>query len=190
MFAALTVDPGKHGVGAAFWSLTDSGPLSTRASNFSSRAWDLLAATYVLGIPLSEPQIQGPLAWVTQALAVEEDAMRRGLSVGLVVVETMHIYTNGKARPADLLELQAVASAICARFPSAQLVGLEASTWKGQVPRDILANRVAKKVEERGWADRLETSAQGKKLTKTQVNDVMHAIGIGLHMEKAGPSSV
>ena len=88
----------------------------------------------------------------------------------------MKIYTTGHAKPSDIMNLQAISAAISSRFPNARHLGLEPSKWKGQVPRQVLGERVEKKVLDRGW---FESVARPKK--KTELNDVHHAIGLGLY---------
>lgn len=154
--SVLALDPGKHGCGVAYWS-----------------AGDLGSAAYV---PAPAQVEDGPARWVALALAVESDARTHGVVPDVIVVETMHVYTNGRARPDDLLTLQAIAAAVCARFPVARHVGVEASEWKKQVPREVMAARIEKQIVARGWTDRV-----GSTRLKTQRNDIMHAIGIGLY---------
>ena len=110
--------------------------------------------------------------WVALALAVEKWA---GEPISIVVVEAMTIYPHLKGDPSDLLEIQAVVGAILARFPDAVHVAVDARTWKGQVPRDIFAARIEKKLRERGWWDRVQIPSR-----KTHLNDVLHAAGLGL----------
>lgn len=117
-------------------------------------------------------------------------------SVQLVVVETMVIYPHSPSRPNDIVNLQGLAGCVvgvlCSKW-GAQTIGYEARTWKGQVPRDVLGARSELKVRNRGWEDRVVTTRVGtvrgklqrKPLTKTELNDVMHAIGLGFyHVEQ------
>jgi hypothetical protein len=93
----------------------------------------------------------------------------------------MRIYTTGRANPADILQLQGVASAVCTWFArdGAEVRGVEPSEWKGQVPRDIMGARVEKKVRAAGWWDKVIVPSRA-----TQLNDVMHAVGIGLYLRE------
>lgn len=116
--------------------------------------------------------------------------------VQLVVVETMVIYPHSPARPNDIANLQGLAGCVVGVLCSvwgAGAVGYEARQWKGQTPRDVLGARVALKVRNRGWEDRVVATHMGvvrgklqhKTTTKTEVNDVMHAIGLGFyHVEQ------
>lgn len=117
-------------------------------------------------------------------------------SVQLVVVETMVVYPHSPARPNDIANLQGLAGCVVGVLCSgwgAGAVGYEARTWKGNVPRDVMGARVELKVRNRGWEDRVVSThtavvrgkLRRKTTTKTELNDVMHAIGIGFyHVEQ------
>ncbi len=151
----LAIDTGKHGCGVAMFM---GGSLSR--------------ALFVPS-PVNEAEDRDkPFAGVALALAVEAEALLRP---DVVVIETMRSYTTSPARPADLLVLQGIGYACAARFPDATIVGVEASVWKGQVPRTVMAARLAAKAERLGWTDHIEAPR-----LKTHLNDVLHAIGIGV----------
>jgi hypothetical protein len=155
----LSVDPGLHGCGVARWegeNLIDAG--------------------------FAAPSISDSLTlegWIGTAKAVFGGSE----APGLVVVELMRVYAGGAARPSDLLALQAVASAVAALGAErgARAVGVLASDWKRQVPREVMGARVAKEVERRGWTSRCRMPSRA-----TQRNDVHHAIGLGLYALREG----
>lgn len=93
----------------------------------------------------------------------------------------MKVYTKGRARPADLLELQGIAGAIVGRYHTAQMFGFEPGEWKGQVPKNVMGARIEKKVRDRGWWDRVEVPR-----SKAKLNDVLHGIGVGLFAIERG----
>jgi Holliday junction resolvasome RuvABC endonuclease subunit len=163
----LAVDPGKHGCGIACLVQGSSGV-------------DLHFAQFV---PLHGDETEGPAACVSLACAVEEALRARAFTPDAVVVETMKVYTAGKARPSDLLHLHGVAMAVCARFPRAQHVGVDAGIWKGQVPRDVMGARVAAKIEARGWASKITSPSRA-----THLNDVRHAVGLAIFITEKGAS--
>lgn len=148
----LSVDPGAQGCGVAWW-----------------RGSDLDRALFV-DCPVSA---EGPERWVALARAIVTSESR----IDVCIVETMRIYTGGRARPSDLLELQGLAGAVCAAAGErgARPVGAMAAEWKKQVPRDVLGARIAADVERRGWGARLVRPRRA-----THQNDVYHAIGLGL----------
>jgi hypothetical protein len=148
----LSVDPGAAGCGVAWWE----GANLARA----------------LFVP-SPDGVVGPARWVALALAIVDSEAQ----IAACIVETMRVYTGGRARPADLLDLQGIAGATCAAAATrgAKAVGALAAEWKKQVPRDILGARIAADVERRGWCDRIVAPRRA-----THRNDVHHAIGLGL----------
>lgn len=153
----LTVDPGLRGCGYAWWY-----------------GQELLIA----GFAPAPGDDTGPPAWVRNALAVASTAPPDE-PVVLVVVETMRVYKNGRSDPADLLQLQGVSSAVSTHFHAlhgCRVEGVEASKWKGQVPRKIMGARVEKQVQALGWSSRVLAPKN-----QSQLNDVHHAVGLGLY---------
>ncbi|NDC38347.1 MAG: hypothetical protein EBZ48_09885 [Proteobacteria bacterium] len=157
----LSVDPGKYGCGTALWEGND-----------------LRSACFIAD---DAPQEHDRPAerWVRLATRT---ATSTG-PVALALVETMRVHTTGRADPADLLDLQGVAAAVLtlAAERGARPVGVLASTWKRQVPRDVMGARIEAEVSRRGWADRVTRPSR-----KTHLNDVYHAIGLGLYGLRAG----
>jgi hypothetical protein len=170
----LTVDPGKYGCGIACFDL------GSVPSVLDQRSVDLHFAQFV---PLPDDTLEGPAACVSLACAIEDVLQGKGFVPDVVGVETMKIYTAGKARPADLLHLHGVAMAVCARFPLARHVGVDAGVWKGQVPRAIMATRVEAKVADRNWKSKILIPSRS-----TYLNDVLHAVGLGLFFTEKGAS--
>ncbi len=157
----LTVDPGLRGCGFAYW-----------------RGASLMVAGFAPGAASGT----GPPVWAAAARAVVSRAPSDE-AVTLVVVETMKVYTHGSADPADLLELQGIAGTIGGMIVArgGESEGLDARTWKGQVPREITGNRVAKKILDREWWPFVQVPPR-----KTHLNDAMHAVGIGLYVLSLG----
>lgn len=158
MKLVLSIDPGTRGCGCAWWV-----------------GEDLLCARYVLGA--SGGRETGPAEWMATVRAVEKASASAldGLRPEVVVVERMQVYTRGKGDPRDLLALSAIGGGLFRAFGEAEPVGPLPREWKGQVPREVMGNRVEQKVRDRGWWARVAEPTR-----KTQLNDVMHAVGLGL----------
>lgn len=151
----LTVDPGLRGCGFAWWTERE-----------------LIMCGYATGAA----EGRGPAAWIAAAHAVQTTRPKGGDPLlERIVVETMRVYTGGASAPADLLELQGVAGALVGLVPARIVEGVEASAWKGQVPRDVMGRRVEAKLEKLGWTGRVVRPKR-----KTHHNDAMHAAGLGL----------
>lgn len=103
--------------------------------------------------------------WVEAGLADGES--------GVVLVETMKVYAQGRADPADLVELAGVSGAIVGRL-GWRAEGVRAAEWNGQLPSPIRRNRTREWVEAQGWDARvnLDTTARFQQ-------DVWSAVGIG-----------
>ena len=158
----LSIDPGLRGCGCAWWK-QDEG------------RWSLHRAQYVQAIPheKEDQDDDGPVAWNAMVGAVE--LASEDIDPNVLVVERMKVYTRGVGDPRDLLALAAIGGGLVRAFPSARPIGLLPSTWKGQVPRDIAGARIEKHLRERGEWDRVVPPRR-----KTNLNDVMHAAGLGL----------
>lgn len=164
----LAIDPHLHGLGVALFD--GEGALVRAFYCPSGRA----------------PGARGPGAWVACSNALL--GALAGAPVAVVVVERMEVARGGTRRvvdPDDLLELAGVAGAVAGSFPNARHYGYQARTWKGGVPADIFARRVAGriaagavKVAEGGGVEvpALPPGRQEKALA-----DAMHAIGLGLY---------
>jgi hypothetical protein len=154
----LSIDPGTRGCGCAWWA-----------------GEELLHARYVPGA--SGKGETGPGEWLATVSAVEAASgeVLDGLRPDVVLVERMQVYTRGKGDPRDLLALSAIGGGLFRAFGDAAPVGPLPREWKGQVPRDVMGSRVEQKVRDRGWWSRVTEPTR-----KTQLNDVMHAVGLGL----------
>lgn len=95
---------------------------------------------------------------------------------GVVVVETMRAYVQGRADPADLMELAGVAGAIVGRLGASgwSSEGVRAAEWNGQVPAPIRRNRTREWVDAQGWEARVDLDT-----TARYQQDVWSAVGIG-----------
>ena len=164
----LSIDPGLRGCGCAWWARSDEG-------------WTLTRAEYVPALA-HEPEDKdddGPVAWNAMVGAVELASAE--YDVNVVAVERMKVYVRGVGDPRDLLALAAIGGGLVRAFPSARPIGLLPSVWKGQTPREVQGARVEKQVHARGWWDRVVVPKR-----KTHLNDVMHAVGMGLFCVERG----
>lgn len=165
----LSIDPGLRGCGCAWWT-KDAG------------VWSLHGAAYVPALA-HEPEDKdddGPVAWDAMVGAVElaHEARFPDRVPTVLVVERMKVYAYGKGKgdPRDLLALAAIGGGLVRAFAGARPVGLLPSTWKGQVPRDVMGTRVERKVRDAGLWGKIDVPKR-----KTHLNDVMHAVGLGLY---------
>lgn len=170
----LSIDPGLRGCGCAWWQRDEQG-------------WSLAGAAYVAALA-HEPEDKdddGPVAWDAMVGAVELEHERRfpDRVPTILVVERMKVYAYGKGKgdPRDLLALAAIGGGLVRAFAGARPIGLLPATWKGQVPRNVMGERVERKVRDRGWWPRITVPRQKKHL-----NDVMHGVGLGLYCLDAG----
>lgn len=150
----LSVDPGLRACGVALW-----------------RDGELLRACAIRG----GTEGRGPDVWRSLAASVVnwvEAGLADGES-GVVLVETMKVYAQGRADPADLVELAGVSGAIVGRL-GWRAEGVRAAEWNGQLPSPIRRNRTREWVEAQGWNARvnLDTTARFQQ-------DVWSAVGIG-----------
>lgn len=153
----LAVDPGLRGCGVALFDT----------------AGRLVRCAYLRG----SKDAKDAEAWAEMAQEVYDwgaaDALR-------VVSEFPKVYAAGKSKgdPEDLLQLAGVVGALTALFRGevTEFQVLRPYEWKRQVPKDIMAGRIA---------DRLsmeETSvARHGMPSKSFAHNVWDAIGIGLH---------
>jgi hypothetical protein len=154
----LSIDPGVRGCGCAWWV-----------------GEELLHARYVPGS--SGGRESGASEWMETVRAVEaasEEALD-GLRPDVVVVERMQVYMRGKGDPRDLLALAAIGGGLFRAFGDAEPVGALPREWKGQVPREVMGNRIEQRLRDRGWWGRVAEPRR-----KANLNDVMHAVGLGL----------
>jgi hypothetical protein len=105
--------------------------------------------------------------------AASEEALD-GLRPEVVVVERMQVYMRGKGDPRDLLALAAIGGGLFRAFGDAEPVGPLPREWKGQVPREVMGNRIEQRLRDQGWWGRVAEPRR-----KANLNDVMHAVGLG-----------
>jgi hypothetical protein len=163
----LSIDPGLRGCGCAWWT-KDAG------------VWSLHSAAYVSALS-HEPEDKdddGPVAWNAMVGAVElaHEGRFPSRQPTVLVVERMKVYVRSKGDPRDLLALSAIGGALFRAFHEARPVGVLPATWKGQVPRDVMGARVERKVRDARLWEKVEVPRR-----KTHLNDVMHAVGLGLY---------
>ena len=164
MRLVLSIDPGVRGCGCAWWA-----------------GDELLHSRYVPGSSGSREST--PADWLVTVLAVEAASgeVLDGLRPDVVIVERMQVYARGKGDPRDLLALSAIGGGLFRAFGDAEPVGPLPREWKGQVPREVMGNRIEQKVRDRGWWDRVAEPRR-----KANLNDVMHAVGLGLWYARKG----
>lgn len=146
----LSVDIGLHGLGVGYF---DDGILVAAAYLPSTR----------------DKGGRGPLAW-RQACA----GLANAPAPAVLVMETMQVYARGQDKADDLLQLQGIAGVLVGMYPEATPIGYLPAAWKGQVPSDILANRVEAYLDGKGWGDRVLPCPPRRR------GDVMHGVGVGL----------
>lgn len=100
----------------------------------------------------------------------------------IVVLERMTHYPNAKARDAkanDLLDLQMIGATVAGRVLSmdGSLVYARAPEWKGQVPKEIMRERIFAALDN---LEKLRLEVALEKVPKSLQHNVYDAIGIGL----------
>lgn len=86
-----------------------------------------------------------------------------------LVIEHPQIYARSTSDPDDLLALALVVGGVLSLFKGGEIV--RPRTWKGQVPKKIMTNRILKQLDEK------------ERLLCSKVKDnhnVLDAIGVGL----------
>lgn len=120
-------------------------------------------------------------AWRKLAHNLKEEY---GTNYDWIVVESQQIYSRGKARPSDIMELRGISSMILGMYAHVPEQALPLPReWKGQLPPEVLARRV----------DARLCSSEHKRITETRKGrllDIKHAIGLGLCASGRGISKV
>jgi len=101
-----------------------------------------------------------------------------------VVVERPQIYRHSKADPNDLITLAMAAGELIGRIlaehPGSEVLECLPATWKGQVPKDIMVERIKKGLSE----------AEHKRVilptAASLAHNVWDAVGIGLYHLRGG----
>jgi len=143
----VSIDPGIS-AGIAFW-------LSTGR---------LLRAGLLLGC-LSDAEWPGhPCTWA---------------AVQGIVIERPQVYRHGRGDPNDLITLALSAGELVGRInaehPAAIVTEYLPATWKGQVPKDIMIERIKKKLTED------ELTMVDLPSAASLAHNVWDAVGIGLY---------
>lgn len=157
----VSIDPALHGLGVGVW--------------FGA---ELLGGAY-LPRPKSA-DARGAGNWLRQLQTLQSYCRNVGIEQpDYVVVEHMEVYTNtgqkNLGRPGDLLELQAVSGA-CAGWARLEAFSYLPKVWKGQVPKDVMAERIRRRLTTRGWYDLLAWSGKPR-----DDCDIAHGVGIGMY---------
>ena len=148
----LSIDIGLHGLGIGYFA-----------------GEELVAAWYS---PSTRDQGErGPLAWRKACAGL----VALDLHPDVLVMETMQVYVGGTDKADDLLQLQGIAGVLVGMYTDALPVSYLPAAWKGQVPTDILANRVGAYLVRMGWDHLVEGNTPRKRW-----GDVMHGVGVGL----------
>ena len=167
----LAVDPGLDGLGVALFrdlelvqAWYSPGPERRRTNGLARDGGGLLE--------------RGPRVWrnVANSIAwLNDDARTRP---DRVVVELMKVYDGraGFGRDAgDLLELSGVNGAVANCFPRADVGGVLARDWKGQVPKPVMLERIRTWLGRRAWLDRVVVPEKA-----ALVHNAIDAAGLGL----------
>ncbi len=117
--------------------------------------------------------------------AVFEDGALVACGLGLptlchdVYIELPQIYSNGKARPQDLVTLAVRVGEVKAKAEArgCRVELVWPHEWKGSLSKDIMGKRILSKL------DNLELEIFNRvKCAKTKRHNIEDAIGIGLHV--------
>jgi hypothetical protein len=95
-----------------------------------------------------------------------------------IAIEKPQVYTQSKLKgdPNDLITLALMAGATCAVLgKKTQVAEYLPRQWKGQVPKEIMANRIAGKLSQ------TEHGVIEMPRAKSYRHNVWDAVGIGLH---------
>lgn len=98
----------------------------------------------------------------------------------VVCVELMQSYAfdSQKGDQNDLIALATIGGQIAGRFPHARSVYVTPATWKGQVPKHIMARRIERGLVERECLHALRLDRYAASLR----HNVLDAVGIGLYI--------
>jgi hypothetical protein len=151
----ITIDPGVRGAGVAVWEDNK-----------------LVLACYVKSTK------SGRGYAVAEELAYNVDLAVKDFRAKIIVCEYPRFYgsTHQQGDPNDLIDVAVAGSAICARLDSlsSHIESVFPSDWKGQVPKQKMLVRIWEALTE-------EERAVVQKTNKSDTEDILDAIGIGLH---------
>ncbi|MFA6118156.1 MAG: hypothetical protein WC729_29485 [Sphingomonas sp.] len=150
----LSLDPGIRGCGVALWE-----------------GKQLVRCEYVKGASAAGSVLAAAHAMAQQVRAWAPD------DVTFLALEWPQVYRVGKGKGDnnDLLALAAVLGALVALFPLAGFEVFKPAEWKGQVPKDIMGNRIVGKLE-----GREVVVFRAAKVIKSLEHNVIDGVGIGL----------
>ena len=121
---------------------------------------------------------RGPAKWCRVAATLNYLRDDPSLSPDVLVIETMKVYAGRQGfgkDPDDLLELQGIAGALAFGFRGGRVVGVLARDWKGQVPKQVMTERIRTWITRRGWLDRLAVPKPAR-----LVHNAIDAAGLGM----------
>ena len=159
-YTVIGIDPGIKGIG---FGVVDAMTAETIQGGFVRR-------------PVTGPQ-RGAELWHNLALQVLSAVDKRN-RVDVVAVEMQRSYPHSRTDPNDLIEIgmcgawvAGILATHCAKGLCSVMNPL-ASTWKGQVPENIMAERIRGKLTEQ------ELSRIDFPNSKKFQQDVLHGIGL------------
>jgi hypothetical protein len=162
----LAADPGKNAIGNAYFVREGPGSPWKLVHAYCTEAYP------VEGLKGSEHGFLQPMQWKAAAQAAFDVLPAPPTFLAL---EIMVVYPKGGGDPRDLLMLQGVSGALTGMCTGSKCIGMEPRSWKNQVPREILGNRIEKKLRDSGQFDLVVS----KPRLKTHLNDICHAVGLG-----------
>lgn len=151
-FRMLCVDPGLRGCGVAIF---DGARLTT--------------AGYVKNPSAG----RGYSAASALARAIQHRVVTYHYDIALVEYPRAYGSVHAKGDPNDLLDVAAVGSAVAMLFEPEKIESVFPSDWKGNVKKSIMLVRIAEKLTD-------EERAVVQKTNKSDTEDILDAIGIGL----------
>lgn len=145
----VSIDPGLNGCGFALW-----------------KSAKLIQATYVPNTP------KGDFKTMRAAL-LPFGHDRPFISVELAIeLPQVYVASRSKGDPNDLINLAMLVGYLAASFKNFSLYKPHA--WKGQVPKDIMEDRITKRLD-------AKEQANLERVPKSLAHNMIDAIGIGLH---------
>jgi len=156
-FVIIGIDPGLKGHGYAV---------------IDALSGELLRAAFV---PNAKRGSRGAAAWVPTADRVCNEIGT--FKADMIVVEKPRSYAHHPANPNDLIEIACAGAYLAAKLQTlskspCSVVDVEPRTWKGQVPKGVMLERIRSKLTD-GELQNVEMPKQ-----KAYVLDVFDAVGI------------
>ena len=130
--------------------------------------------THAVLIKSPERSLRGPEAWYQMALAVDSELTRLNATPDVFVTEYPQHYFGKTRNAGDLLELAGVVGAVVGRCWAAKRVGYLPHQWKGNVPADVMLERIESRLAG------LEKDAI-QKCPKSLRHNILDAVGVGLY---------